>query len=139
MAGKHFHLLDEKLIVHFQQDPVLFGERAGSGRLLHRRAFAPFLPPILQNNPTKMRLSMDDIEQWHAELIKKLIKALELKKLSEIKLHPNIFSWWNVEDIFHEIENVLSNPEPTFSAARGATNAITTIESLSCWWQALDS
>ena len=137
---KAFPLLDEKLIgALLQQDPVLFGERAGSGRLLHRRAFAPFLPPILRNNPTKMRLSMDDIEHWHAELIKKLIKALELKKLSEIKLHPNIFSWWNVEDIFHEIENVLSNPEPTLSTARGATNAITTIESLSCWWQALDS
>ena len=70
---------------------------------------------------------MDDIEQWHAELIKKLIKALELKTV-RIKLHPNIFSWWNVEDIFHEIENVLSNQEATFSAARGATNAITTIE-----------
>ena len=50
-VAKAFPLLDEKLIgTLLRQDPALFSEGIGRGRLIHRRAFAPFLPPSLQEN-----------------------------------------------------------------------------------------
>jgi hypothetical protein len=68
--AKAFPLLDERLIgALLQQDQVLFGDRAGQGRLLHRRSFAPFLPPFLRDNPTKDREPEGGLEAWRAELV----------------------------------------------------------------------
>jgi hypothetical protein len=34
---------------------------------LHRRAFAPFLPPFLRDNPTKDREPESGLEHWRSE------------------------------------------------------------------------
>ena len=44
---------------------MLFGERAGQVRLLHRRSFAPFL----RDNPTKDQEPEGGLEAWRAELV----------------------------------------------------------------------
>ena len=136
---KAFPLLDEKLIgALLQQDPALFGESAGRGRLLHRRAFASFLPPFLRTNPSKNRQSKGGLEQWRAQLINRLQKGLERSTLAFSNWHPNVFRCWDVEAIHHEIDVVLSNPEPTINSVAGISTATATMTALSNWWQALD-
>jgi len=138
--AKAFPLLDEKLIsTLLQQDPVLFGEGAGRGRWLHRRAFAPFLPPFLRDNPAKEREPEVGLEQWWSERLNKQKQALELSALSIRNWHPDLFIYWDVEAIRRETEDVLSSQEPTMKAVFGTSRAIASLTTISGWWQALDS
>ena len=133
---KVFPLLDEKLIsTLLQQDPVLFGDGNGSGRLLHRLAFAPFLPPYLRNNPTKRR----DFEKSRSQLICQHKEALRINALMISDWHPNLSIYWDSETIRNEINSVLSSPNPTMKAILGSSIAIDTMTALNTWWQALDS
>ena len=143
MAGslgmaKAFPLLDERLIAALlQQDPALFGEGAGRGRLLHRRAFAPFLPPFLRDNPTKDREPEGGLEQWRSELIDKQHQALERSLKATSDWHPALARYWDLEAIRRETEAVLANSEPTMKGVMGTSLALATMGALSGWWQAL--
>ena len=138
--AKAFPLLDERLIAALlQQDPVLFGEGAGRGRLLHRRAFAPFLPPFLRDNPTKDREPEGGLDQWRSELIQRQHQALEHSLLSINHWHRDLIRYWDVETIRRETEAVLASPEPTMKEAMGISSALSTMTALSGWWEALDS
>jgi hypothetical protein len=138
--AKAFPLLDERLIASLlQQDPALFGEGAGRGRLLHRRAFAPFLPPFLCDNPTKDRQPEGGLELWRAEIIVKQKEALERSVLSIDDWHPGLSRYWDVASIRRETEDVLANSEPTMKAVMGTSRALATMTALSGWWHALDS
>ena len=137
--AKAFPLLDERLIAALlQQDPALFGEGAGRGRLLHRRAFAPFLPPFLRDNPTKDREPEGGLEQWRSELISKQHQALERSLKATSDWHPALARYWDLEAIRRETENVLASAEPTMKAVMGTSRALATMKALSGWWQALD-
>ncbi len=138
--AKAFPLLDERLIAALlQQDPALFGEGAGRGRLLHRRAFAPFLPPFLRDNPTKDREPEGGLEQWRSELISKQQQALERSLKATSDWHPALARYWDLEAIRRETEEVLASAEPTMKGVMGTSRALATMEALSGWWQALDS
>ena len=143
MAGslgmaKAFPLLDERLIAALlQQDPALFGEGAGRGRLLHRRAFAPFLPPFLRDNPTKDREPEGGLEQWRSELIDKQQQALERSLKATSDWHPALARYWDLEAIRRETEDVLASAEPTMKGVMGTSRALATMGALSGWWQAL--
>ena len=145
MAGslgmaKAFPLLDERLIAALlQQDPALFGEGAGRGRLLHRRAFAPFLPPFLRDNPSKEREPEGGLEQWRSELIDKQQQALERSLKATSDWHPALARYWDLEAIRRETEDVLASAEPTMKGVMGTSRALATMGALSGWWQALDS
>ena len=136
--AKAFPLLDERLIAALlQQDPALFGEGAGRGRLLHRRAFAPFLPPYLRDNPTKDREPEGGLEQWRSELIDKQQQALERRLKATSDWHPALAKYWDLEAIRRETEAVLASPEPTMKGVLGTSRALATMGALSGWWQAL--
>ena len=138
--AKAFPLLDERLIAALlQQDPALFGEGAGRGRLLHRRAFAPFLPPFLRDNPTKDREPEGGLEQWRSELISKQHQALERSLKATSDWHPALARYWDLEAIRRETEDVLASAEPTMKGVMGTSRALATMKALSGWWQALDS
>ena len=140
MAGfygleKAFPLLDEKLIsALLQQDPALFGERNGRGRLLHRKAFAPYLPPSLRDNPSKQR---DGYEQLHSKMMHQQKLELECNASTICDWHPDLSNFWDIDSIRRETDNVLSSTEPTMKAVMGTNQAITTMGALSIWWQAL--
>lgn len=137
--AKAFPLLDERLIAALlQQDPALFGECAGRGRLLHRRAFGPFLPPFVRDNPSKDREPEGGLEQWRSGRIGKQKQALERSALAIHNWHPALSSYWDMEAIRREIDDVLSSPEPTMKAMIGTSRAIASMAALSGWWQALD-
>ncbi len=137
--AKAFPLLDERLIAALlQQDPALFGEGAGRGRLLHRRAFAPFLPPFLRDNPTKDREPEGGLEQWRSELISKQQQALERSLKATSDWHPALARYWDLEAIRRETEAVLASAEPTMKGVMGTSRALATMGALSGWWQALD-
>ena len=137
--AKAFPLLDERLIAALlQQDPALFGEGAGRGRLLHRRAFAPFLPPFLRDNPTKDREPEGGLDQWRSELISKQHQALERSLKATSDWHPALARYWDLEAIRRETEDVLASAEPTMKGVMGTTRALATMKALSGWWQALD-
>ena len=136
--AKAFPLLDERLIAALlQQDPALFGEGAGRGRLLHRRAFAPFLPPFLRDNPTKDREPEGGLEQWRSELISKQQQALERSLKATSDWHPALARYWDLEAIRRETEEVLASSEPTMKGVMGTSRALATMKALSGWWQAL--
>lgn len=137
--AKAFPLLNERLIAALlQQDPAHFGEGAGRGRLLHRRAFAPFLPPFLRDNPTKDREPEGGLDQWRSELIGEQKQALERSAIAMSNWHPDLSTYWDIEAIRRETDDVLSSPDPTMKAVMGTSRAIATMTALSNWWQALD-
>ncbi len=137
--AKAFPLLSERLIAALlQQDPALFGEGVGRGRLLHRRAFAPFLPPFLRDNPTKDRETKGGLEQWRSELTGEQKQMLERSAIAISNWHPGLSTYWDIEAIRREIDNVLSSSDPTMKAVMGTSRAIATMTALSGWWQALD-
>lgn len=136
--AKAFPLLDERLIAALlQQDPALFGEGAGRGRLLHRRAFAPFLPPFLCDNPTKDREPEGGLEQWRSELIDKHRQTLERSLEATSDWHPALARYWDLEAIRRETEDVLASAEPTMKGVMGISHALATMKALSGWWHAL--
>ena len=136
--AKAFPLLDERLIAALlQQDPALFGEGAGRGRLLHRRAFAPFLPPYLRDNPSKEREPEGGLEQSRSELIVKKHQALERRLKATSDWHPALARYWDLGAIRRETEAVLASPEPTMKGVTGTRRALATMGALSGWWQAL--
>lgn len=137
--AKAFPLLDERLIAALlQQDPALFGEGAGRGRLLHRRAFAPFLPPYLRDNPTKNRDLEGGDDQWLTERITTTQAALERSLTALDDWHPALAGLWDREAIRREADDALASPEPSLKALMGTNRALATLRALNGWWQALD-
>ncbi len=137
---KAFPLLDERLIAALlQQDPTLFGEKAGQGRLLHRRAFAPFLPPYLRENPSKEREPEGGYVKWEAELIRWQQQRLEENLVAMHSWHQAMKNYWDVDAIQRETERVLSTNEPSIKEFMGTSRALITMTAISGWWNALDN
>lgn len=133
---KAFPLLDEPLIgTLLQQDPMQFGEVAGRGRLVARRAFEPFLPPFLAGNPTKDR---EGFEAEHAAreqaLPGQLGTALEAL---EGNLHPRAAALWQWPAIRREVETLLGQPAPTHHLI-GTLQALGTLRQVNGWLVWLD-
>ena len=133
---KAFPLLDEPLIATLlQQDPMQFGEVAGRGRLVARRAFEPFLPPFLAGNPSKDR---EGFEAEHAAreqaLPGQLGAALEAL---EGNLHPRAAALWQWPEIRREVETLLGQPAATHHLI-GTLQALGTLEQVNGWMAWLD-
>jgi asparagine synthetase B (glutamine-hydrolysing) len=142
--AKAFPLLDERLIATLlHQDPALFGEGMKRGRLLHRRAFEPFLPPALRDNPTKDRLPEGGLDRWQADLTREHRQLLRRHLDTASHWHPALDRWWDLDAIRREGEGVLERSEASLSAASfedvlGSSKALATMAALNDWWQALD-
>jgi hypothetical protein len=137
--AKAFPLLDERLIAALlQQDPCLFGEGAGRGRLLHRRGFAPFLPPFLRDNPTKDREPEGGLENWHADLLTMQRQALEVGLAASSNWHPELAGLWDLHAIRQETETILANSDAAMKELGGTGHALATLTTLSHWWKALE-
>jgi len=137
--AKAFPLLDEGLIATLlQQDPALFGESAGRGRLLHRRAFAPFLPPFLRDNPTKDRDPEGGLEQWRRDLVIQQRDGLERSLAASADWHPGLSRHWDLPAIRQETERVLASADPTMKEVMGTSRSLASMSQLSGWWQALE-
>ena len=134
--SKSFPLLDEKLIsALLQQDPALFGDGTGYGRLLFRRAFAGFLPPFLRDNPTKRRAGF---EQRLTKMMHQQKLELEFSASTICEWHSDLSTFWDIEAIRRETDDVLSSSEPTIKAVVGTNRALANMSALNSWWQALD-
>ena len=136
---KVFPLLDERSIgTLLHQDPLVFGEASGRGRLVHRRAFAPFLPPLLRDNPTKDRLTEDDMGQWREQLAEarrqELIKSLE----PVTSWQPELHRYWRFDVITSSILNTAEARNPAFKDLVGATRALGTLQSINHWFRAFE-
>ena len=134
---KAFPLLDERLIgTLLQQDPMHFGEVAGRGRLLARRAFEPFLPPFLVGNPNKEREGFE-AEQAAMErsLPGQVGAALEAL---EGNLHPRVAGLWNWPEIRREVETLLRQPVSAKKHLMGTLRALGTLQQVNGWLVWLD-
>lgn len=137
--NKAFPLLDERLIAALLlQDPALFGEGFGRGRLLHRRAFAPFLPPFLRDHPSKNREPEGGLESWRAETLRQHHRALARHLAASVDWHPALGRLWDLAAMRHDSETVLARANPTRQAVLGTSRALATMATLSGWWKALD-
>jgi len=134
---KAFPLLDERLIgTLLQQDPILFGEVAGRGRLLARRAFEPFLPPFLVGNPNKEREGFEAeqaaMEQALPGQVGAALEALEGN------LHPRVAGLWNWPEIRREVETLLHQPVSAMQQLMGTLGALGTLQQVNGWLVWLD-
>ena len=139
-ATKVFPLLDEHLIATLlRQDPLLFGEGPGRGRLLHRRAFGPFLPPSLRDNPSKDRALDEGREQWQADLVRRqqqvLTRGLEASGL----WCDALARWWDLAAIRQKAERILGRADVSPPELISTNRALATMARLSGWWRALES
>jgi hypothetical protein len=136
---KVFPLLDERLIATLlRQDPVFFGEGPGRGRLPHRRAFAPFLPPPLRDNPTKDREPEGGHAQWRMEALGRQRQALARGLEAADTWHPALAHWWKLAAIRQAAESLLERPDTSLGAVMAAKGDLATMARLSGWWQALE-
>lgn len=136
---KAFPLLDERLIAALlKQDPTLFGERAGRGRLINRRAFAQFLPPYLRDNPSKEREPEGGYDQWESELIQRHQQRLEENLIAMQNWHHAIRNYWDVDVIQRETEEVLKANRVSIKDVIGTSNALNAMTTISGWWKAVD-
>jgi asparagine synthetase B (glutamine-hydrolysing) len=134
---KAFPLLDERLIsTLLQQDPMHFGEVAGRGRLLARRAFEPFLPPFLVGNPNKEREGFEGeqaaMEQALPGQVGAALEALEGN------LHPRVAGLWNCPEIRREVETLLRQPVSAKQQLMGTLRALGTLQQVNGWLVWLD-
>jgi hypothetical protein len=107
---KEFPLLNEHLIATvLAQDPLRHATHAGQGRLIARMAFAPYLPPVLRNNPSKRRdltsaQNMDMHRAWQRALASLFIRL-------RAEHHPLLSRWWNLDDAWRFAEEALAADE----------------------------
>jgi asparagine synthetase B (glutamine-hydrolysing) len=129
---KAFPLLDERLIgTLLQQDPMQFGEVAGRGRLVARRAFEPFLPPFLAGNPSKDR---EGFEAEHAARQQALPRRLaDALAALEGNLHPKAAALWHWPAIRREVETLLGQPAPAMQPLMGTRRALGTLKQVNQW------
>lgn len=135
-----FPLLDPCLIgTLLQQDPLLFGEGQRRGRLIHRQAFAPFLPPDLQTHPTKDRaLTKEELQHWREQTGAQRREALEKLMADAHSWHPALGRWWDLGALRRGSESILEQRDAPLPALMGTHDAIRTMTCLSQWWCALD-
>ena len=137
---KAFPLLDERLIAALlQQDPAVFGEKAGQGRLLHRKAFAPFLPDYLRDNPKKTREPEGGFERWQSELLKAKAEKIIQSLMTMKGWHPGIKKYWMLEKIEREAERIIANNMDSMKDIIGTERAIFTLEMINYWWYDLEN
>jgi hypothetical protein len=137
--AKAFPLLDEGLIATLlHQDPALFGEAPGRGRLLHRRAFAPFLPPFLRDTASKAREPEAGTEQYRRKELIGWRDSLERSLAASRDWHPELALYWDLAAIRQETEQILANADSSRKVVIGTTWALRTLHQLSAWWQALE-
>lgn len=136
---KAFPLLDERSIgTLLHQDPSVFGEGSGRGRLVHRRAFAPFLPPVLRDNPKKDRLTEADIGPWRQELLESRRQELMNSFEQRPDWHPQVQRFWRLDAINRSVRDVAEASQPDLKDVMGVTRAITTLRSIDHWFRALE-
>jgi hypothetical protein len=129
---KAFPLLDERLIgTLLQQDPMHFGEVAGRGRLLARRAFEPFLPPFLVGNPNKEREGFEAEQAAMEQALPGQVGAA-LEALEE-NLHPRVAGLWNWPEIRREVETLLHQPVSAMQQLMGTLRALGTLQKVNGW------
>lgn len=134
---KAFPLLDETLIgTLLQQDPMQFGEVAGRGRLVARRAFEPFLPPFLASNPSKER---EGFEAEHAARNQAVPRRLaDALAALEGNLHPKAAALWHWPAIRREVETLLDQPAPAMQQLMGTNRALGTLRQVNQWLVCLE-
>jgi len=133
---KLFPLLDEPLIATLlNQDVAMFGERAGHGRLLARRAFAPFLPPFLQATASKRR---ELVEGYHQQIKSHHQGAIGSSLARLANWHPLLGNWWQLDQIVAEASAIAEKPDPSLKEAVGTARALGRLEQLSKWLQLLE-
>lgn len=103
---KAFPLLDERLIATVGcQDPLRHAMRAGEGRLIARKAFEPFLPPLLCSNPSKWR-EMASSQRREVHLIRQRALASLVSRLRD-EHHPLLERWWKLEEAWRLAETAV--------------------------------
>lgn len=132
--AKAFPLLDERSIATLlQQDPALFGEGAGRGRLLHRKAFSTFLPPMLRANPTKDRDPEGGLEQWRSERTQSQQRQLRASLEQMNAWHPWIGKIWRLDVVQRKLDEVAEDDECSLQDVMGACRSLQALISINSW------
>ncbi|MFN5464028.1 MAG: asparagine synthase-related protein [Cyanobacteriota bacterium] len=134
-----FPLLDERLIgTLLHQDPLLFGEGQQRGRLLHRQAFATFLPQRLQSVASKGRVPEEGLQNWRQQAMAERRNVLMHHLNTADTWHPALRRWWDLEAIRREAQAMVERSDGSMQQLHGLYNAMKTLASMSHWWKALD-
>ncbi|MCT0231174.1 hypothetical protein KQ306_09975 [Synechococcus sp. CS-1324] len=103
---KQFPLLNEQLIATMMaQDPLRHAIRAGQGRLVARKAFGPFLPPLLCGDPSKRR-DLQSSQSREVHLIRQRVLASLISRL-RAEHHPLLDRWWHLDEAWRLAEEAV--------------------------------
>jgi hypothetical protein len=141
---KEFPLLNEQLIATvLAQDSLSHAAQAGQGRLIARRAFAPYLPPLLCTDPSKWRDQTEaETKEMHMAWRQDIASMLTRLQTNH---HPQLLRWWNLSEVWRLTEQALEADEPWLDdpLKRGETltspsEGLETLLDVSLWLQWLE-
>ena len=136
---KVFPLLDERSIATLlNQEPTLFGEGVGRGRLLHRRAFSSFLPPILRENPSKDREQEGGVEQWRNNLAQGLYREYTALLSRQKAWHPWVENIFNTDTVKRKLYEVADANTLNIHDIMAASRSLKIMSKLHIWAISMD-
>lgn len=138
---KKFPLLDVRSIATIlNQDPAIFGENIYKGRLLSRRAFAPYLEKFLHDNPTKNRTPEEGWDSWDETRLLENRKIL-FSALNDFNKdwHGKMKYYWNLPGIQKEIESIYTSQTSSLNKVFESLIAIHKLIAINEWLKSLDS
>jgi len=138
---KVFPFLNEQVVsTLLNQEALLFRDsvKTGNGRLVHRRAFAPYLPLCLDDLPNKLRPFSPELRDIIDNEPALNIKESCLFFLGLSELHPQVYRYWDVDMIKTSVDPFLHSGKATYLQPRDIFNCLRTINVLSHWWKKLD-
>lgn len=134
---KCFPFLEETIIgTLLNQNPKYFAEKYGKGRLIHRKAFAEYLPERLRTNPKKDR----DMHHNWIEIEKEKQKNF-LFDLIEFSQNWNslLSQYWNLNELKKVAINTHENIHSIdISRSSRIIKSMRIMNKLSCWFSELE-
>ena len=134
---KHFPFLDEKLIATLlNQDHKYFSEKFRKGRLIHRKAFAKYLPEMLRNNPSKFREGNKQWESLQRENQKLILSDLILFSQNWNKVLNNYWNLGEFTKLAINTEKHINNVDIALSGR--VIKSLRILNTLSFWFSELE-
>tara|TARA_B100000401_G_C52778402_1_gene706945 strand:+ start:87 stop:1625 length:1539 start_codon:yes stop_codon:yes gene_type:complete len=134
---KHFPFLDEKLIATLlNQDHKYFSEKFRKGRLIQRKAFAKYLPEMLQKNPSKFREGNNQWESIQRENQKLILSDLIVFSQNWNKILNNYWNLGEFTKLAINTEKHINNVDIALSGR--VIKSLRILNTLSFWFSELE-
>ena len=134
---KYFPFLEEKLIgTLLNQNHKYFSEKFRKGRLIHRKAFAKYLPEMLRNNPSKFREGNKQWESLQRENQKLILNDLIVFSQNWNKILNN---YWNLGEFIKLAINTEKDINKVDIASSGRViKSLRILNKLNFWFSELE-